>query len=140
MEEEIKARVEADKKRRNEEKERKKEEKKLYNELLKDWHKPKEDLELEDLQDLPPTTAVNCRVPNELFGGLLETLEFFTVFHKTLEFGNYFPSGITFEKVEEAICDQDMRGGLHEILVALLETIFQLQVGFSFTNFLPISF
>jgi bromodomain adjacent to zinc finger domain protein 1A len=132
LEEEVKARIDAEKEKKREEKERKKEERKLYAELMKDWHKPKEDLELEDLQDLPVPAPVNCRVPNELFGGLLEILEFFTVFHKSQEFGDYFPSGLTFEKVEEALSDQDMRGGLYELLTALLETIFHLQVGTRF--------
>ncbi|CAG0919557.1 unnamed protein product [Notodromas monacha] len=127
LEREAEERLEAEKKRKEEEKLRKKEEKRLYAELLRDWHKPKEDLELEDLKDLPVSKPVISRLPNKLFGGVMEILEFFNVFNKTLNFGRWFPSGLTFEKVEDALAEEDMRAGLSELLIALLELIFQLQ-------------
>ena len=86
------------------EKERKKEEKRLITELLNDWKKPREDLECEDLKELPKTLPVhNNSIPNHLFGDVLSLLEFFHGFSNLLEVSDSFGDGINFHVLEQAL-------------------------------------
>uniref|UniRef100_A0A8C1CI53 Bromodomain adjacent to zinc finger domain protein 1A n=1 Tax=Cyprinus carpio carpio TaxID=630221 RepID=A0A8C1CI53_CYPCA len=89
--EEMKRIVEEEKQRRKEEKERMKvqkerereklkEEKKKYAERLKLWSKPREDMECDDLKELPEPLPVKTRLPPELFGDALMVLEFLNAF------------------------------------------------------------
>lgn len=87
------------------EKERKKEEKKLLAEILAEWKKPKEDLECDDLRELPTTLPVQCKVPNHLFGDFLSLLEFFHDFGNVLETRDTFTDGVTFKTLEKAFGD-----------------------------------
>ncbi len=114
--EEMAQRAEEAKKKRMEEKakekERKKEEKKLVAELLAEWKKPKEDLECEDLKELPKVHPVHCSVPNHLFGDFLSLLEFFHAFSAALETRDSFSGGITFKTLEQALADSNnVKGG-----------------------------
>ena len=92
--EEMKQRAEEAKKRKMEEKakekERKKEERRLVTELLNEWKKPRDDLECDDLKELPEFASVHCRIPNNLFGDFLSLLEFFHGFSGLLDCYPYF--------------------------------------------------
>ncbi len=130
----MRQRAEEAKKRKIEErareKERKKEEKKLFTEIMSEWKKPRDDLECDDLKELPKPTPVHCRLPNQLFGDFLSLLEFFHGFGETLEIFDSFPDGITFEVLEEACVTSDSIGGsLFDILRFMLQCLFDLQDG-----------
>ncbi|KAL0968967.1 hypothetical protein UPYG_G00220600 [Umbra pygmaea] len=134
--EEMKKMFEEEKQRRKEEKERMKvekekereklkEEKKKYAERLKIWSKPREDLECEDLKDLPAPLAVKTRLPAELFGDALMVLEFLKAFGELFDLKDEFPEGITLEVLEEALVGSDPEGPLCELLFFFLSAIFQ---------------
>ena len=113
---------------RAKEKERKKEEKKLVTELLNEWRKPRDDLECDDLKELPKTAPVHCKIPNRLFGDFLTLLEFFHGFANILETKDTFSDGITFDFLQRALTDSDSpRGGLYELLKFMLQALFDLQ-------------
>merc|ERR1711976_624201 len=78
--EELRQRAEEAKKRKMEEKAREKEQKRLLNELMMDWKRIRDDLELDDLKELPKPQPVHCRIPNRLFGDFLTLMEFFSTF------------------------------------------------------------
>ena len=130
--EEMKARAEEAKKKKLEEKakekERKKEETRLVRELMMEWKKPREDLECEDLKELPKMQPVHCKIPNHLFGDFLALLEFFHSFSAVLETKDTFSKGVTFKILEEAL-DQsgNPKGGFYEILRFMLQALFDLQ-------------
>ena len=130
--EEMRQRAEEAKKKKIEErakeKERKKEEKKLVTELLNEWRKPRDDLECDDLKELPKTAPVHCKIPNRLFGDFLTLLEFFHGFANILETKDTFSDGITFDFLQRALTDSDSpRGGLYELLKFMLQALFDLQ-------------
>merc|ERR1719187_2629 len=111
------------------EKERKKEEKRLIAELMNDWSKKRDDLECEDLKDLPKPTPVHCKVPNQLFGDFIMLLEFLHSFYDILEVKDSYPSGVSFNNLEDALTDTDTPGGaLYDILNFMLVTLFDLQL------------
>ena len=130
--EEMRQRAEEAKKKKMEEKarekERKKEEKRLLTEMLAEYKKPREDLECDDLRELPKAFPVHCRVPNHLFGDFLSLLEFFHVFSAALETKDSFSDGITFTTLEKALAESDSpKGGYYEILRFMLQALFDLQ-------------
>merc|ERR1711874_728274 len=105
--EEMRQRAEDAKRKRIEEKarekERKKEEKRLIAELMNDWSKKRDDLECEDLKELPKPTPVHCKVPNQLFGDFLMVLEFLHSFYDILEVKDSYPSGVSFSNPRDEI-------------------------------------
>uniref|UniRef100_A0A4W5MWB1 Bromodomain adjacent to zinc finger domain protein 1A n=1 Tax=Hucho hucho TaxID=62062 RepID=A0A4W5MWB1_9TELE len=127
--EEIKKMFEEDKQRRKMEKEKEreklKEEKKQYAERLKIWSKPREDLECEDLKNLPAPVPVKTRLHAELFGDALMVLEFLKAFGELFDLKDEFPEGITLEVLEEALVGSDPEGPLCELLFFFLSAIFQ---------------
>ncbi|XP_017331444.1 bromodomain adjacent to zinc finger domain protein 1A isoform X2 [Ictalurus punctatus] len=136
--EEIKRMVEEEKQKRKEEKERMKiekerereklkEEKKKYAERLKLWSKPREDMECDDLKELPTPVPVKTRLPPELFGDALMVLEFLKAFGELFDLKDEFPDGITLEVLEEALMGCDPEGPLCELLFFFLSAIFQAQ-------------
>ena len=129
---EMKQRAEEARKKKIEEKakekERQKEQKKIVAELLAEWKRPRDDLECDDLKELPKTLPVHCRIPNKLFGDFLTLLEFFHSFSNILECEDTFSDGITFELLEKALTDTDTpRGALFELLKFMLQALFDLQ-------------
>ena len=129
---EMKQRAEEARKKKIEEKakekERQKEQKKIVAELLAEWKRPRDDLECDDLKELPKTLPVHCRIPNKLFGDFLTLLEFFHSFSNILECEDTFSEGITFELLEKALTDTDTpRGALFELLKFMLQALFDLQ-------------
>ncbi|XP_026086004.1 bromodomain adjacent to zinc finger domain protein 1A-like isoform X2 [Carassius auratus] len=134
--EEMKRILEEEKHRRKEEKERMrlqkerereklKEEKKKYAERLKLWSKPREDLECDDLKELPKPLPVKTRLPPELFGDALMVLEFLNAFGELFDLKDEFPDGVTLEVLEEALVGSDPEGPLCELLFFFLSAIFQ---------------
>uniref|UniRef100_A0A673MQL1 Bromodomain adjacent to zinc finger domain protein 1A n=1 Tax=Sinocyclocheilus rhinocerous TaxID=307959 RepID=A0A673MQL1_9TELE len=134
--EEMKRIVEEEKQRRKEEKERMKvekerereklkEEKKKYAERLKLWSKPREDMECDDLKELPKPLPVKTRLPPELFGDALMVLEFLNAFGELFDLKDEFPDGVTLEVLEEAFVGSDPEGPLCELLFFFLSAIFQ---------------
>ena len=110
------------------EKERKKEEAKLLKEVMNEWKKPRDDLLCDDLKELPKPCAVQCKIPNKLFGDFLTLLEFVNSFTDLLETKNSFPNGLTFQVLEEALTDQETIGGpLYDVLSFFLGALFDLQ-------------
>ncbi|XP_070697907.1 bromodomain adjacent to zinc finger domain protein 1A [Pempheris klunzingeri] len=136
LKEEHRRRFEEEKRRRREEKERRKlekekereklkEEKKKYAERLKLWNKPREDMECEDLKELPSPVAVRTRLPAELFGEALMVLEFLRAFGEVFDLKDEFPDGVSLEVLEEALVGSDPEGPLCELLFFFLSAIFQ---------------
>ncbi|XP_062906195.1 bromodomain adjacent to zinc finger domain protein 1A [Mobula hypostoma] len=134
--EELKKILEQEKMKRKEEKERLKlekekereklrEEKKKYAEYLKEWNKPREDMECEDLKELPSPTPVKTRLPSELFGDALMVLEFLHAFGELFDLQDEFPDGVSLESLEEALVGNDTEGPLCELLFFFLTAIFQ---------------
>ncbi|XP_041710710.1 bromodomain adjacent to zinc finger domain protein 1A isoform X1 [Coregonus clupeaformis] len=134
--EEMKMLFEEEKQRRKEEKERMKvekekereklkEEKKKYAERLKIWSKPREDMECEDLKDLPAPILVKTRLPAELFGDALMVLEFLKAFGELFDLKDEFPEGLTLDVLEEALVGSEPEGPLCELLFFFLSAIFQ---------------
>nr|XP_020442041.1 bromodomain adjacent to zinc finger domain protein 1A [Monopterus albus] len=137
MKEQQRRRFEEEKQRRRDEKERRKlekerereklkEEKKKYAEHLKRWNKPREDMECEDLKELPSPVPVRTRLPAELFGEALMVLEFLRAFGEVFDLKDEFPDGISLAEVlEEALVGSDPEGPLCELLFFFLSAIFQ---------------
>ena len=130
--EEMKRRAEEAKKQRLEEKarerERKNEEKVMVRKLLAEHKAKRDDLECDDLKDLPKPAAVQSRIPNYLFGEFAGLLEFFHGFSDVLETLDSFPNGVTFEILENALVNKEEPGGaLFDILSFMLGAYFDLQ-------------
>ncbi|KAM8808041.1 bromodomain adjacent to zinc finger domain protein 1A [Eudromia elegans] len=134
--EELKKIVEEERMKKKEEKERLKiekekereklrEEKRRYVEYLKQWSKPREDMECDDLKELPVPMPVKTRLPPEIFGDALMVLEFLYAFGELFDLQDEFPEGVTLEVLEEALVGNDTEGPLCELLFFFLTAIFQ---------------
>ncbi|XP_048340741.1 bromodomain adjacent to zinc finger domain protein 1A isoform X1 [Sphaerodactylus townsendi] len=134
--EELKKMVEEEKLKKKEERERLKiekekereklrEEKRKYLEHLKQWSKRREDMECDDLKELPVPTPVKTRLPPEIFGDALMVLEFLHAFGELFDLQDEFPDGVTLEVLEEALVGNDSEGPLCELLFFFLTAIFQ---------------
>merc|ERR1712226_1224597 len=130
--EEMKRRAEEAKKQRLEEKarerERKREETIMVRKLLAEHKAKRDDLECDDLKDLPKAVAIQSKIPNSLFGDFVTLLEFFHGFTDILKTNDSFPNGITFEILENALANKEEPGGdLFDILSFMLGAYFDLQ-------------
>ncbi|XP_013387932.1 bromodomain adjacent to zinc finger domain protein 1A-like [Lingula anatina] len=125
--EELRKKLEEEKERRREEREKLKEEKKLKAEYLKEWSKPRDDMECDDLKVLPDPTPVKTRIPEELFGDVMMVLEMLHVFGPLLEIKDEFPHGVSMDMMEKALLEKDVDGTLADLLGFLLVSIFNLQ-------------
>ncbi|XP_074852955.1 bromodomain adjacent to zinc finger domain protein 1A isoform X1 [Carettochelys insculpta] len=125
--ERIKKKEEKERLKIEKEKEREKlrEEKRKYLEYLKQWSKPREDMECDDLKELPVPTPVKTRLPPEIFGDALMVLEFLHAFGELFDLQDEFPEGVTLEVLEEALAGNDTEGPLCELLFFFLTAIFQ---------------
>ncbi|XP_040599014.1 bromodomain adjacent to zinc finger domain protein 1A isoform X2 [Mesocricetus auratus] len=110
---------------REKEREKLREEKRKYMEYLKQWSKPREDMECDDLKELPEPTPVKTRLPPEIFGDALMVLEFLHAFGELFDLQDEFPEGVTLEVLEEALVGNDSEGPLCELLFFFLTAIFQ---------------
>uniref|UniRef100_A0A670IR51 Bromodomain adjacent to zinc finger domain protein 1A n=1 Tax=Podarcis muralis TaxID=64176 RepID=A0A670IR51_PODMU len=109
----------------NEEREKLREEKRKYLEHLKQWSKRREDMECDDLKELPVPTPVKTRLPPEIFGDAVMVLEFLHAFGELFDLQDEFPDGVTLEVLEEALVGNDSEGPLCELLFFFLTAIFQ---------------
>ncbi|XP_035825711.1 bromodomain adjacent to zinc finger domain protein 1A [Aplysia californica] len=129
--EEMRRQIEAEKVRRKEEKEkerlRKMEEKRRELELYKEWARPRDDLECDDLKEMPEFVPVRTRVPIDLFGDAVMILEFVHIFKSIFDFKQFFPKGFTWGMVESALMDHEPDGPLCDLLQMLLCALFNLQ-------------
>ena len=132
--EDIKARALEEKEKRKEErlerKERQKEEKQkqvAFQAFIKEWNKPREDLECEDLLPLPSAVPINCGVPNEKFGDFAMILEFLQFFYEELEVNTHFTGGLTLEILEKAMMGKEAGGPFSDLVQLLLANIFKFQ-------------
>ncbi|KAL3285826.1 hypothetical protein HHI36_000348 [Cryptolaemus montrouzieri] len=94
---------------------------------LKEWNKPKEDLELEDQMIIPSFSVVKCKIPNKYMGDILMIMEFIKSFEKLLKAKNFFQSGVTIDMMERALLEEEVAGPLVDLLHMLLSAIFRLQ-------------
>lgn len=106
---------------------RKKDEKKKLEEFMKEWNKTREDLELEDLKELPVPVPVELDTPNEYFGQIAMLYEFFQTFSEQVGVKTFFPAGITLEILDRAVSKSEITGPLNDLLQLLLAAIFKLQ-------------
>ncbi|XP_053143134.1 bromodomain adjacent to zinc finger domain protein 1A isoform X4 [Hemicordylus capensis] len=126
-EERLKKKEERERLKIEKEKEREKlrEEKRKYLEHLKQWSKRREDMECDDLKELPLPTPVKTRLPPEIFGDAVMVLEFLHAFGELFDLQDEFPDGVTLEVLEEALVGNDSEGPLCELLFFFLTAIFQ---------------
>ncbi|XP_077995550.1 bromodomain adjacent to zinc finger domain protein 1A-like [Glandiceps talaboti] len=110
------------------EKEKKKEERRIREEHLKEWSRARDDLECDDLKELPTPVPIQTSLPNELFGETVMLLEFFHIFRELLGTSEEFPDGITLEYVERALTEVELDGPLFETVKFLLSAIFKMQL------------
>ncbi|XP_033896462.3 bromodomain adjacent to zinc finger domain protein 1A-like isoform X1 [Acipenser ruthenus] len=124
--ERLKKKEEKDRLKAEKEKEREKlrEEKRKYTEYLKQWSKRREDMECDDLKELPTPLPVKTRLPPEFFGEALMVLEFLQAFGELFDLQDEFPEGITLEVLEEALMGSDPEGPLCELLFFFMSAIF----------------
>ncbi|XP_042311899.1 bromodomain adjacent to zinc finger domain protein 1A [Sceloporus undulatus] len=126
-EERLKKKEERERLRIEKEKEREKlrEEKRKYLEHLKQWSKRREDMECDDLKELPVPIPVKTRLPPEIFGDAVMVLEFLHAFGELFDLQDEFPDGVILEVLEEALVGNDSEGPLCELLFFFLTAIFQ---------------
>ncbi|KAI5746579.1 hypothetical protein M8J77_005112 [Diaphorina citri] len=110
--------------------EKKKQEKLKLAEFMKEYQKKKEDLELEDLKELPEPSPIHMKLPNKYFGHLVQILEFANIFDKFVGQKRFFPkgnqSGLTFEVLEKALLDSEVEGPLNDLLQMLLSAVYHV--------------
>lgn len=112
---------------KQEERGRKKEEKQKLAAYVKEWNKPREDLECEDLRQIPEPTPVKCFIPNDKFGDFVMILEFLQYFYEELEVSSYFPGGVNLDLMEKALLEKEVSGPWSDLLQLLLANIFKFQ-------------
>lgn len=109
---------------------RKQQNKENHNKLagwLREWSKPKEDLELEDHVKLPIPTPVESNLPSSCFGDVLAILEFVHFFKKVLTPKDFFPEGLNLEIMERALLKMEVAGPLTDLIQMFLVAIFNCQ-------------
>ncbi|XP_015928083.1 bromodomain adjacent to zinc finger domain protein 1A isoform X6 [Parasteatoda tepidariorum] len=106
---------------------KKKEEKRIMAEYLNSWKKPRDDLECDDLKDLPVPMPVDCGIPQKCVGDSLMILEFLSTFEKQISVKDVFPQGCTIEHIEKALTETDIQGVFNDLLQLFLTAIFKYQ-------------
>ncbi|XP_044728852.1 bromodomain adjacent to zinc finger domain protein 1A isoform X2 [Chrysoperla carnea] len=128
---EMKAKAAADKARTQIEKQnarkRKREEDSEKAALMREWIKPRDDLELEDHKILPIPTPVETKITSTYFGDALMILEFVNVFSSVLSTKKYFVTGLTLSILERCLFTREVNGPLTDLLKLLLNALFNMQ-------------
>nr|DBA14261.1 TPA: hypothetical protein GDO54_005255 [Pyxicephalus adspersus] len=101
------------------------EEKRKYAERLKLWSKRRDDMECDDLKELPAAIPVKTRLPPQCFGDALMVSEFLHAFGDLFDLKDEFPDGMSFDMLEEALVGSDPEGPLCELLFFFMSAIFQ---------------
>ncbi|EFA07691.2 hypothetical protein TcasGA2_TC030765 [Tribolium castaneum] len=126
-EEEFKRARQQKKEKKIEMKQKKKEENLQLAKQLKNWNKPKEDLELVDQKKLPKASPVKLKIADEYVGDVLMVLEFANTFSKLLHTKDFFPGGLTLEIMERALTENEVAGPLIDLFQMLLLALFHVQ-------------
>ncbi|XP_048585941.1 bromodomain adjacent to zinc finger domain protein 1A isoform X2 [Nematostella vectensis] len=108
---------------KDKERERQREQKRKEALWYREWSRPREDLQLDDLKDLPNPIPVRVKFPSHLFGDVVMVLEFLNVFGSQFDIKDDFPSGLTFAMLEEALTEHDAEGVYYDLLQFLLGAI-----------------
>ncbi|XP_019881429.2 bromodomain adjacent to zinc finger domain protein 1A isoform X2 [Aethina tumida] len=108
-------------------KQKKKEENIKISAYLKEFYKPKDDLELEDQIKLPVATPVISKIPDKYLGDLFMILEFVNNFSKILYTKDFFPQGFTYDILERAFTEKEVAGPLTDIIQMFLTALFSVQ-------------
>lgn len=103
------------------------EERKLHAQFLTEWNRPRDDLECDDLRELPPLVPLRCTIPAEHFGDCMAVLEFLGLFVQQLDLKDFFPTGMSFDLLERALTETDLLGALGDLFQMLLTAIFRTQ-------------
>ncbi|KAL1447651.1 hypothetical protein MTO96_028454 [Rhipicephalus appendiculatus] len=103
------------------------EERKLHAQFLTEWNRPRDDLECDDLRELPSFVPLRCAIPPEHFGDLMVVLEFLSLFAQQLDLKDFFPAGVNFDLLERALTETDVLGPLSDLFQLLLTAIFRTQ-------------
>lgn len=93
---------------KNLEKQKRREENMKVSSYVKEWYKPKEDLELEDQKKLPTPTLIQSKIPGKYFGDALMILEFSESFSQLLSTKDFFPGGLTLDLIERALTEKEV--------------------------------
>lgn len=120
---------EREKKKEEKAKEREKmlEEKRIKADFLREWSKPRDDLDCDDLKVLPDPTPIRLRIPTESFGDAVMIVEFINCFKALFDLKEYFPKGFNISVLEKALIETDHNGILTDILLMMITAIFTLQ-------------
>ncbi|XP_076283321.1 ATP-dependent chromatin assembly factor large subunit isoform X3 [Lasioglossum baleicum] len=94
---------------------------------VKQWNKPREDLECENLAPIPQPVPVKTIVSNDKFGDCCMILEFLEFFNEELEVNSYFSGGFTLDLLEKALLAKEASGPWSDLLQLLLSSIFKFQ-------------
>ncbi|XP_044011620.1 bromodomain adjacent to zinc finger domain protein 1A isoform X2 [Aphidius gifuensis] len=94
---------------------------------VREWNKPREDLECEDLRQIPTAIPVNFKIPNNNFGNFIMILEFLQFFEDELEVKSYFTNGVTIDILEKSMLIKEASGPWSDLLQLLLANIFKYQ-------------
>ncbi|XP_022659521.1 bromodomain adjacent to zinc finger domain protein 1A-like isoform X1 [Varroa destructor] len=111
------------------------EDKLLRTMFMVEWSKPRDDLSVDGLRDLPVATSFDCRIPQEALSDAFLVLEFFSAFTQELGVKDYFLSGLTFDILERAVTETDIIGPLGDIFQILLTNLFKLKEAESQFNY-----
>jgi bromodomain adjacent to zinc finger domain protein 1A len=121
--------LEFDKLKRKEEREKEKErqrvEKRTQKEYLKELKKPKEDLECDNLIELPKATPIKTKIPSNLFGDALMIVEYLNLFGELFDINADFPNGFNIEQLEDALFSKSSHSALCNLLLFYLDWIFK---------------
>ncbi|XP_033628506.1 bromodomain adjacent to zinc finger domain protein 1A-like isoform X2 [Asterias rubens] len=119
--------MEEDRLKKMKEREALREEKRIQDEHMREFNRTRDDLECDDLKDLPWPTPVNMKLPHELFGDMVMLMEFMYHFKDYLGFSDDFPDGITLEQLEESLISNKVEGLFYDLVNSLLTAIFRMQ-------------
>lgn len=123
-----KAEKQEERDKKKEEKAREKQKQAALAIYVKEWNKPREDLECEDLYPIPQAIPVKCSIPNEKFGSFAMVLEFLEFFKEELEVTSYFSNGVSLDLLEKALWAKEAAGPWSDLLQLLLSNIFKFQI------------
>lgn len=119
--------VEQRKKDYREKIEKMREVKKKLAEYKKEWNKQRDDLECDDLKDIPQPREIVTRIPPHLFGDVLSLMEFFSTFENLFDAKDEFPRGVTISMFEKALMDENQDGPMCDLLFFFLSNLFRTQ-------------
>ncbi|XP_072171683.1 bromodomain adjacent to zinc finger domain protein 1A-like isoform X2 [Diadema setosum] len=125
--EQIRKDIEESKERRRKEKEEERERQRIRFEYMKEYMRPRDDLECDDHKELPKALPVTGLIPQELFGDCVLLLEFLHAFGDQLAVSEDFPDGVSLEMLEEALTSNKVDGSLYDIMRFLLKSLFRVQ-------------